>query len=91
MAPWSDRFSIAFEGPTDTEGHLTLPLLSELSDAYMGVIYHPNGPPVSCYSHNLAAAILAHNWNISPLLAANLIDYLAENTKGSSAPAFLKS
>ena len=91
MAVWHDRFSLDFDGPEDTEGHLSLTLLSELSEAYMGVVYHSNGPPIACYSHPIATAILSHNWNISPRAASNLIDYLAENTKGKSAPAFLKS
>tara|TARA_R100000458_G_C8262535_1_gene237902 strand:- start:1566 stop:1841 length:276 start_codon:yes stop_codon:yes gene_type:complete len=91
MAMWNDRFSIDFDGPEDTEGHLTLSLLGELSDAYIGVIYHPNGPPISCYSHPVAAAILSHSWNISKEAASNLIDYLAKNAKGKSAPAFLKT
>lgn len=88
---WSDRFSLEFDGPEDTEGHLVLSMISEISDAYLGVVYHPNGPPISCYSHPIATAILSHNWNISESAASNLIDYLAENAKGDSAPAFLKS
>jgi hypothetical protein len=90
MAMWADRFSINFDGPEDTEGYLSLSLLGELSDAYIGVIYHPNGPPISCYSHQIASAILSQSWNISKEAASNLIDYLAKNTKGKSAPAFLK-
>jgi hypothetical protein len=91
MTTWSDRFSLNFDGPTDTEGHLALTMLDELTEAYMGVAYHPNGPPIACYSHPLAAALLSHNWNVSAQMASNLIDYLAENTKGKAAPAFLKA
>ena len=90
MAVWNDRFSLDFDGPSDTEGHLSLTLLNELSEAYMGVLYNPNGPPRACYSHPLAAAILSQSWNISPQAASNLIDYLAGNPKGRSPPAFLK-
>ena len=75
MAMWTDRFSIEFDDEDDVEGHLTLSLLSDLEEAYIGVVYHPNGPPVSCYSHPIAAAIISSNWNISFNAASNLIDY----------------
>jgi len=88
---WGDRFSIAFEGPDDKKGHYVIALLEELEDAYMGVIRHPNGPPIACYSHELSAHILSDKWRMSKASASNLIDYLAQNVKGDAAPAFLKT
>tara|TARA_R100000900_G_scaffold7465_5_gene7680 strand:- start:186 stop:464 length:279 start_codon:yes stop_codon:yes gene_type:complete len=88
---WGDRFSINFDGPDDTAGHHSITILEELSDAFLGVLHHPNGPPIACYSHSMAAAILAHNRNISPSVASKFVDYLAHHAKGSSAPAFLKA
>mgnify|MGYP006250663125 FL=1 len=91
MAMWTDRFSIEFDDDEDVEGHLTLSLLNDIEEAYIGVVYHPNGPPVACYSHPIAAAIISSNWNISIIAASNLIDYLSQNAKGKSPPAFLKT
>ena len=87
---WNDRFSIGFSGPEDTKGHYSIALLHELADAYMGVITHPNGPPIACYNHEMATHILSHKWKITKRAASNLVDYLAQNARGDSAPAFLK-
>ena len=87
---WTDRFSIDFDGPEDVEGRSSITKLPELSEAYMGVITHPNGPPIACYNHALATHILSHKWRITKRAAANLIDYLAQNARGNSAPAFIK-
>jgi len=88
---WADRFSINFDGPHDTTGHHSITILDELAPAFLGVIHHPNGPPIACYSYSMATAILAHNRNLSPPIASKFVDYLARNAKGSSAPAFLKA
>ena len=87
---WNDRFSLGFDGPEDTEGHYSITMLGELADAYIGVIQHPNGPPIACYNHAMATHILARKWHITKKSAANLIDYLAQNASGDTAPAFLK-
>ena len=88
---WSDRFSLDFNGADDVEGHYSITILDELAEAYMGVICHPNGPPISCYSHELSAHILSKKWHITKKSASNLIDYIAQNASGDSAPAFLKT
>lgn len=88
---WTDRFSLDFEGPEDTQGRTPIGLLPELSDAYMGVIQHPNGPPIACYSHTVATHIMSQKWRISKKVASNLIDFLSKNASGSAAPAFLKT
>jgi hypothetical protein len=86
----NDRFSIIFNNPEDTEGHYSISMLHELADAYMGILQHPNGPPIACYNHAIAAHILSHKWRVTKKVAINLIDYLAQNARGDSAPAFLK-
>ena len=88
---WGDRFSLEFNGAEDTEGEYVISILPAISEAYMGVIRHPNGPPIACYSHELASRILAKKWHISKKSAYNLIDYVAQNAKGDTAPAFLKT
>jgi len=88
---WGDRFSLNFEGDEDTSGYHSITLLEELSDAFLGVLHHPNGPPIACYSHSMAAAILAHNRKLSHSVACKFVDYLAAHAKGKSAPAFLKA
>jgi len=88
---WADRFSINFDGPHDTAGYHSITILEELADAFLGVLHHPNGPPIACYSYSMAAAIIAHNRNLSPAVASKFVDYLAQNAKGGSDPAFLKA
>ena len=90
MMRQNDRFSIYFDGREDTEGQYSITMLHELADAYMGVIAHPNGPPIACYNHAVAAHILSRKWKITKKSASNLIDYLAQNASGDAAPAFLK-
>ena len=91
MAMWTDRFSIEFDADEDVEGHLTLSLLNDLEEAYIGVVYHPNGPPVSCYSHPIAAAIISSNLNIYMHAASNWLDYLGITATGNSHTDYLKT
>tara|TARA_R100001163_G_C5065918_1_gene204050 strand:+ start:1568 stop:1840 length:273 start_codon:yes stop_codon:yes gene_type:complete len=88
---WSDRFSLEFNGPEDLEGQYNIGILDEIVEAYMGVISHPNGPPIACYSHELSAHILSKKWRITKKSASNVIDYIAQNASGDTSPAFLKT